>query len=150
MYTKEEAAKLRKKFWTTFGQYMKPVPNAAGEMTNWINYKTGIRNLYFKMDADQQKATIAIELRHTVENNRLDCYYQFEALKKLLENTTANEWKWQSSTIDENGQTISSISQTLEQVNVLNEKDWAAIIGFLKVRIVSLDNFWQMVKDGFE
>ena len=41
MYTKQEAAQLRKEFWTAFGQYMKPVPTEDGEKVNWINYKTG-------------------------------------------------------------------------------------------------------------
>ncbi len=150
MYTKEQVSKLRQKFWTTFGQYMKPVPGAAGEKVNWLNYKTGIRNIVFRMDADQQKAIVAIELRHTTDAERMQYYNQFAALKKLLENATGYEWHWQASVTDENGQTISRISQELHQVNVMKETDWPAIIAFLKPRIIALDTFWEMVKDGFD
>jgi hypothetical protein len=38
---------------------MKPVPSASGQPVNWINYKTGIRNIHFKMDADNTSAVIA-------------------------------------------------------------------------------------------
>ena len=49
MYSKAEATQLRQAFWTAFGQYMAPVPSAEGETTNWINYKTGFKHLYFRM-----------------------------------------------------------------------------------------------------
>ena len=150
MYTKEQVSKLRQKFWTTFGQYMKPVPGATGEKVNWLNYKTGIRNIVFRMDADQQKAITAIELRHETEADRMCYFKQFTALKKLLENTTGYQWYWQASTTDENGQTISRISQELHHINILNETDWPAIIAFLKPRIIALDAFWEIVKDGFD
>jgi hypothetical protein len=150
MYTKEQVSKLRQKFWTSFGQYMKPVPGANGEKVNWLNYKTGIRHIYFRMDANKQQAVIGIELRHPQHIQRMQHYHQFIELKKLLESTTRYEWKWQPAVTDDNGQTISLISQTLPQVNVLYEKDWPSIISFLKPRIQSLDAFWETVKDGFE
>ena len=150
MYTKEQISKQRKKFWTIVGQYMKPVPGAGSEKVNWLNYKTGIRNVFFRMDADQYKASIAIEIRHIDDEERMHYFNQFVALKNLLQQTTAYEWLWQPEVTDENGQCISSISQVLNNVNVLNEADWPTIIAFVKPRIISLDTFWEMVKDGFE
>jgi hypothetical protein len=149
MYSKEQAAKQRQKFWTAFGQYMKPVPGAGGDAVNWINYKTGIRHIVFRMDANKQQASIAIELRHAREEERQRYFEQFLALKSLLENTTGYKWNWQADAKDEHGQTISRISQVIENVNVLNEGDWPLIISFLKPRIMSLDAFWELVKDGF-
>jgi len=82
MYTAEQISKLKSQFWTSFGQYMKPVPSASGGPVNWINYKTGIRNIHFKMEADTTKAVIAIEIAHANEAERLQYYNQFVALKK--------------------------------------------------------------------
>ena len=62
MYSKDEVSKLKTQFWTSFGQYMKPVPGASGLPANWINYKTGIRHIHFKMDADNTRAVITIEI----------------------------------------------------------------------------------------
>lgn len=150
MYSKEAASKLRQQFWTKFGQYMKPVPGTGGEAVNWLNYKTGNRHIMFRMDANKQQAFIAIEIRHTQHSERMNYYEQFISLKTLLENETGFNWHWQAEAVDDNGQGVSRISQTLEPVNVLNEKDWPGIIAFLKPRIVSLDAFWYLVKDGFE
>jgi hypothetical protein len=148
MYSKEQASKLKTQFWTNFGQYMKPIPGASGLPVNWINYKTGIRNIHFKMDVDTAKAFIAIEITHSQQEERLNCYHQFVALKKLLESTTAFNWQW-NETLQANHQTISSISQELNNVNIFNQADWPAIISFLKPRIIALDEFWELVKDGF-
>jgi hypothetical protein len=150
MYTKEQLSKQRQKFWTRFGLYMKPVPGANGESVNWLNYKTGIRYIFFKVDVDRQQAFIRIELRHPQVAQRMQCYQQFVALKKLLQNTGGNEWHWQPNATDESGQAINLISQTLNGVNALDEADWPAIISFLKVRMLLLDAFWELVKAGFE
>ena len=149
MYSKEQASKIKTQFWTIFGQYMKPVPSASGLPVNWINYKTGIRNIHFKMDADNTSAVIAITISHPQDEERLHYYNQFVSLKKVLTTTTAFNWQW-NETFQTNHKTISSISQQLDGVNILNQSDWPSIISFLKSRIIALDAFWEMVKDGFE
>jgi hypothetical protein len=149
MYSKNQTSKLKTQFWTNFGQYMKPVPSATGLPVNWINYKTGIRHIHFKMDADNKSAVIAIEISHPKEEARLQYYNQFVSLKKLLASTAAFNWQW-NETFESDHKTISSISQQLDDVNILNQADWPAIISFLKPRIIALDAFWDMVKDGFD
>jgi len=128
---------------------MKPVPAASGMPVNWINYKTGIRNIHFKMDADNTRAVIAIEISHPQEEQRLHYYNRFVFLKKILNTTTGYHWQWNGA-IETNHKTTSSISQQLDGVNILNQADWPAIISFLKPRIIALDAFWDLVKDGFE
>lgn len=150
MYSKEQASKLRQQFWTKFGQYMKPVPGAGSDPVNWLNYKTGKRNIIFHMDADKDQATIAIEIKHTNSAERAQCYQQFISLKKLLEGETGFNWQWEKEIEIINGQPISRISQALPQVNIFNEQDWPSIIAFLKPRIVALDHFWELVKEAFD
>ncbi len=149
MYSREQIATLTAQFWTSFGQYMKPVAGAAGLPVNWINYKTGIRHIHFKMDADNTRAVIAIEISHPIPAERSQCYNQFTALKKLLVSTTTFQWQW-NETVYTGNKVISSISQQLDGVSILEKADWPAIISFLKPRIIVLDAFWDMVKDGFE
>ena len=128
---------------------MKPVPSASGLPVNWINYKTGNRHIHFKMDAYNTSAIIAIEISHPQSAQRLHYYNQFVSLKNLLASTTTFNWQW-NETFETNHKTISSISQQLNDVNILNQSDWPAIISFLKPRIIVLDAFWNLVKDGFE
>lgn len=149
MYTRQEVSLIKKKFWTSFGQYMRPIKAADGEGINWINYKTDVRNIYFRMDADTDHASIAIELTHADTLIRQQNYEQLRQFKKILENLTGEEWNWQLNQEQDNN-IICRVSKTLSEVNILNESDWPAIISFLKPRIIALDKFWMMVKDGFD
>ena len=81
MYSKAEVTQLRQAFWTALGQYMAPVPSAEGDTTNWINYKTGLKNVYFRMQADNRRASIAIELTHPDAGIRELFWEQFLELK---------------------------------------------------------------------
>lgn len=82
MFSKQEASQLRKDFWTTFGQYMKPVPSADGEKVNWVNYKTGEKDILFRMEAGNKKATISIDLVHSDIDIQQLYYEQFVQLKQ--------------------------------------------------------------------
>ncbi|RYG21865.1 MAG: DUF4268 domain-containing protein [Chitinophagaceae bacterium] len=150
MYTKEEASKLRQQFWITFGKYMKPVPSAEGLPINWVNYKTGIKHLFFKMDVTQKEAIIAIEITHKSNEDRELYFEQFQAFKLLFLDALGEEWDWQRTFENEYGLAVSRISTTLKGVNVFNQGDWPVLISFLKPRIIALDQFWVEVKPVFE
>jgi hypothetical protein len=149
MYSRNEAAQLKKDFWTAFGQYMTPVLSADGEKISWMNYKTGEKHLFFRMQADNKKASIAIELAHPDTGIQGLYFEQFVQLKKFLEEATGEEWRWQSHTTDDYGKTISWIGTELTGVSVFKKEDWPAIISFFKKRIVALDEFWSHVKYSF-
>lgn len=149
MYTKQEASQLRSRFWTTFGQYMRPVTGAEGVPVNWLNYKTGIKQLFFRMDADQKRATIAVEIRQQFPDERYRLYEKWENIRNLFESELGEEWTWQRDLTDEDGSIISRISKSIP-LNIFNEQDWPALISFLKPRIIALDAIWTMVKDSFD
>lgn len=150
MYSKQEASLLRKKFWTQVGQYMRPLTGAEGKPVNWLNYKTGIKHLFFRMDADNKRATIAIELRHA--DPLLQQYYfeKFRAVKELFQQIIGESWQWELHLVDEDAKLVSRIGTTLRGVNIFDTADWPAIISFLKPRMQALDNFWSLVKETFE
>jgi len=150
MYSKKEIADLKKSFWTSFGQYLKPLPNANGEGINWVNYKTGIRNIYFRMDADNKKASIGIELTDPNAEIRDQHYKKFQQFKQIFHETVNEKWTWQHKTTDEHGKPISRIYTEITGVNIFNKADWPAIISFLKPRLLALDEFWLMVKENFQ
>jgi len=150
MYTRAELSKIRTEFWITFGIYMKPVPNSYGRRTNWPNYKTGVKDIYFRMRAEREFASIGIELGHTDLEMQELVLDQFGQLKKILEACLKERWDWKLHVFNEMGQPISKIECVLEGVNVLDSNDWPKIISFLKPRIIALDTFWEQVKPGFE
>ncbi|WP_026464192.1 DUF4268 domain-containing protein [Adhaeribacter aquaticus] len=150
MYTREQASLLRQAFWTAFGQYMTPILSAEGLKVNWLNYKTGVKSVFFRMRADKRTASIGIDITHAdIELQEL-FFDQFLALKGLLHETVGEEWDWVLHTQDENYQTITRIYKEIEGVNVFNREDWPAIISFLKPRIIALDAFWSDAQYSFE
>lgn len=150
MYTRSEASKIRTEFWISFGQYMKPVPNAQGRRTNWPNYRTGVKDIYFRMKAERDFTSVGIELGHSDTELQELFFDQFDQLKKILLASVGEEWDWKLHAKNEFGQTVTRIEKVLHGVNVMERADWPTIISFLKPRIIALDEFWDQVKPGFE
>ncbi|MDN3202662.1 DUF4268 domain-containing protein [Algoriphagus sediminis] len=150
MYSRAEKSAIRKKFWTTFGLYMKPIKNAQGKRISWQNYKSRVKDIYFRMEAERGYASISIDISHSDLELQELYFDQFKALKKILENSTQESWEWALHTQNNNGQTLSRIYKRREGVNVMEEETWPEIISFLKPRIIALDEFWDNVKPGFE
>lgn len=150
MFSKAEASQLRQQFWTTFGQYIRPQLSADGEKVNWINYKTGVKHVYFKMEAENRKARIGIEITHADSGIQELFFEQFQELKTLLHNTLNEEWEWQLHYFDNEGKTISRIYKELEEASVFNRDDWPRLISFFKPRIIALNEFWSTAKYAFD
>ena len=141
---------MKKEFWTAFGQYMTPVRSAEGEKLSWVNYKTGEKNIFFRLHADNKKAAVAIELTHNDAGIQQLYFEQFLQLKNLLEDVLNEEWTWQLHTTDDYGKTVSRIYTELHGVSIFKKEDWPKLISFFKPRIVALDEFWSNVKYAFE
>lgn len=150
MYSKQQASQLKQEFWTVFGQYMTPVLSAEGEKINWINYKTGEKDIYFKMQADNKTAFIAIEITHKDAGIQQLYFEQFAELKKIMENVLEEQWTWQLHITSENGKLISRIFKQMESVSIFKKEEWPLLISFFKPRIIALDEFWSSAKYGFE
>jgi len=150
MYSKQEASQLRQEFWTAFGQYMSPIFSADGEKINWINYKTGDKNIVFRMDADNKKASIAIELTHKDQEIQQLYFEQLLQFKSLFADAVQEEWNWQLHSRDEFGRLVSRISAERNNLSIYQKKDWPDLISFFKPRIIALDTFWSSVKYAFE
>lgn len=150
MYSKAEAAQLRQAFWTTFGQYMAPVLSAEGVPANWINYKTGLKHVYFRLHADARHARIGIELTHPDAGLRELFYEQFQEVRPMLEDAAGEPWTWEPDARDEHGQPLSRIGQELRPANVFNRDDWPQLISFFKPRMIALDEFWSSAQYAFD
>ena len=76
MFSKDEAAALRKLFWTSFG---KSFPR------KWLLYNTKVKGLAFKFVADRKKAMVSLDIETPDEVANLLYYDQMLSLKTLLE-----------------------------------------------------------------
>lgn len=150
MYTAEEVSKIKESFWLKLGKYLAPIPGTGDEKINWINYKTGVKDLYFKMDVTRHEALIFVEIGRKSPENAEKLYSQLQSLKTIFENTLNEKWQWESEAFNNNGQSIYRIGTKLQGVNILKEEDWPLIISFLKPRIILLDEFWSNNRMIFE
>ncbi|MEP7142595.1 MAG: DUF4268 domain-containing protein [Ferruginibacter sp.] len=150
MYSRQETSLLTQQFWTTFGGYLAPVLSAEEKKINWVNYKTGEKDIRFILMADNKSAKISITLSHKDTALQQLHFEKLIQLKKILEQFTNEVWQGDLLTTDQHGKSVSSIYTTLQRVNVLNKADWPAIISFLKPRMIALDKFWCEYKYAFE
>jgi hypothetical protein len=150
MYSRQETSRVKKAFWTSFGQYMKPIPSAWKEKVNWLNYRTGVKAIFFRMHADNKQASIGIELTQDDETIRHLAFEKMQLLKAMLEEATGEVWEWHLERFDEHGKAISIISISLPNISLIRQEDWPALISFFKPRIIALDAFWSDAKDIIE
>ncbi len=150
MYTKEQASAARQKFWTSFGKYMRPVPSATSEKTNWINYNTGIKGIAFKMNADKDSAFVCIEISLKDKVLQEKYFDLFTQLKTQFLLKVGADCHFEKSYTNEYGETISRITNTICKINIFKETDWPILISFLKINIMSFDAFWAEYKVAFE
>lgn len=150
MFSKEEAYQKKKEFWIAYGGYMKLQMNAEDRRVNWINYKTGVKGMYFKTDVESKFAAVSIELSHANPSMNEMMWEQLEVYEVLLNDALEGDWVWEKRTQDEDGKPISRISIRLENVSIFRENDYADIIRFLKKHMMALDVFWTQHKDSFD
>jgi hypothetical protein len=142
--------RVAEEFWTTFGKYMALVPSASGHKVNWINYKTGVKHIQFKIEIDDKKAALSIEINHTDPDIRMRVFQQLLNDRALLESETDNVWQWHSIVEVDGGRPVSRIFQERAGFNVYLKSDWPAIISFLKPLLLGLDRFWAEQRELYE
>lgn len=119
---------------------MTPIHSSEGMRINWINYKTGIKDVYFRMETLQNSASIFISLEHKDTGISELFYEQFLELKVMLEESLEEEWDWQPT----------KIIKELPDTSVFNKDQWPELISFFKPRIIALDSFWENAKYSFD
>lgn len=150
MYSKQEASRLRQEFWTALGQYLSLLQSAEGLNINWMNYKTGEKDIYFRLNADHKKASVEVTIAHKDVGLQALYFEQFQQLQKLLHRILGEKWTWLQHTQDEHSILVSRIYTELEGVSIFKREDWPQLISFFKPRIIALDEFWSNAKYAFE
>jgi hypothetical protein len=150
LYSKAESSETKQAFWTAFGQFMALQPVSQSTKISWINYKTNVKHLNFRMNADNSSATVSIEINHPDIGVQALMFAQFEELRRLLELELEEVWDWNLHTVGSDGRTISTIRKKIHGVSIYRKEDWPEIIGFFKPRIMALHEFWKNASDAFD
>jgi hypothetical protein len=150
MFTKSSASLTRSRFFTALGQYMAPIPSASGQKVNWMNYNTGIKPVFFRLETPNNGAEIGFLIQHPDEHLRLEKYNRFLDLQSYVEAIIGHDWTWSKQFSSVNGQIVSRIYDKMEEISILNEQQWPDLIAFFKPRLLAMDAFWWLVKEQFE
>jgi hypothetical protein len=149
MLGKEESKQLRVDFWSKLGNEMEKMKNPHGSKVNWMNYNTGIRNLYFRMEADENGARLCIDIQFHNLGLREVYYEQFLEFKDRLDKKF-KDLQWLKEFDHSNGKQISRIVMSRGEANIFNKDDWDKMHLFLKLNFAKLDEFWEEFGEIFK
>jgi len=149
MYSKAEKKKFILDFWNGFGMHMKK-HNADFGRVRWVNYRSNVKDIFFRLNIDNKSATFSIEMQHKDEGLRELFFEQFKELKAVLEDNIREELIWEAKAYNQNNQPISGIFSDLNKVSIYNEKDWPSIFIFFEKRMIGLHTFWVEFEEIFK
>lgn len=137
MFSKEEAAQLKKEFWTAFG---KSFPR------KWILYDTKIKDFSFKFSADNKKAEVSLDIEMKDELFRNAYYEKIWSLETILEEHIGEFQKDEFYTLD-NGKVISRIWTEKNDVSIFNKASWRDIFEFFIEKMDGFERFYLEYED---
>ena len=137
MFSKEEAAQIKKEFWIAFG---KSFPR------KWILYDTKIKDFSFKFSADKKKAEVSLDIEIKNEIFRNAYYEKIWSLEDLLKDYVGEFQKEEFYTL-ENGKIISRIWVEKTGVSIFNKNSWREIFEFFVEKMDSFERFFYDFED---
>lgn len=138
MFSKEESARMRQEFWTSFG---KSFPR------KWILYNTKIKGFSFKFHFDTKKAMVLVVIEGDLEH-RIRYFEKMQSLENLL----MDYWEdavFSDSFELENGKEISCVFVEKYGVSIHNKSTWQETMNFLHEKMLKLEEFWLEYEDFF-
>lgn len=148
MFSRDEAKALNERFYTLFGIYMRRHEPQAEGARQWLNYRTGVKNIFFRVEATGKEATASIDLQHPDEGVRQLFFEQFQVFQKALEAHTG-PLIWTRDYSLTNGRTIDRIYQQQVGVSLFREDDWHHIFPFFEKYLLGFDAFWADFREAF-
>ena len=139
MFSREESAKMRQEFWTSFG---KSFPR------KWILYQTKIKGLSFKFNFDTKKAMVLMEIEGSLEH-RIKYFEKMQSLQAILERDFLPNVVYAESYELENGKEVSCIFVEKKGVCIHNRETWQKAMLFLNENMIKMEDFWGEYEDFF-
>jgi hypothetical protein len=139
MFSREESARMRQEFWTSFG---KSFPR------KWILYQTKIKGLSFKFNFDTKKAMVLMEIEGSLEH-RIKYFEKIQSLQDILERDFLPNVVYAESYELENGKEVSCIFVEKKEVSIHNRETWQEAMLFLNENMIKMEDFWGEYEDFF-
>lgn len=139
MFSKEEAALIRKEFWTSFG---KSFPR------KWIKYNTQIKGFSFKFVAERKQALVVLDIEHPDEIYNELLFEQLKSLKTILENDFLSEIIFHDAYQLESGKIIKRLFVKYPQkFSIYNKNTWRDCYEFFVENMSQFELFFYEYED---
>ena len=149
MYDKETVRNTNKLFYTSFGRYISGFKSSNGSKIKWINYDTGIKGIFVRINANQQNAIVSIDVQHKDADIRELQYEQFLQLRPIFTNCSETDWSWNKNFTNANNISFPRIYSILPQFNIYEKSQWKLAFEFYKKALLHFDVFWCDYKELF-
>lgn len=133
MFSKEDAQKLKKEFWTAF---------AASNSRKWILYNTKIKDVTFKFYVDNKKAQVLLDIEPKSNKNRIVYYEKVESLKDLLLENHLPDAIFEREFHLSTGKVISRVWVEKSGLSMNNKKHWPDIFEFFSEKMEAFEYFF--------
>ncbi|MFP9116095.1 DUF4268 domain-containing protein [Flavobacterium sp. RHBU_3] len=138
MFSKAEAQKMKKEFWTAFSE---------AYPRKWLLYNTRIKDVSFKFYVDNKKAQVMLDIEPKEEDKRTIYYEKIESLKTILHEDFLPEAVLERNFYLENGKVISRIWVELNGISLYNMASWAATFRFFNISMDAFERFFYEYED---
>jgi len=138
MYSKEEAQRIKKEFWTAF---------AEAYPRKWLLYDTKIKDVTFKFYIDNKKAQVLLDIEPKEEEKRKIYFEKIESLKTILLEEYLPEAILERTFYLENGKVISRIWVEKPGVSLNNRSYWPEIFDFFSETMTQFEVFFYEYED---
>ena len=133
MFSKEEAQKLKKEFWTAF---------ATSNPRKWILYNTKIKDVTFKFYVDNKKAQVLLDIEPKDDKNRIIYYEKVETLKDLLLEEYLPDAIFERDFHLSTGKVISRVWVEKTGISMNNKNHWPEIFEFFSEKMEAFEYFF--------
>lgn len=147
MLSKEERKERNAAFWEGFRKEMRNVKSSDGKGINWINYPTGVKDVYVRLHCDSKITRMSFDIQPKDDGIRSILWEQMTELKIVMEATTGPADSWNEFDHVFAGRTVSRITWETSDFNFYQPEDWEKIKAFLRDRLVAFDSFYQEFKE---
>ena len=137
MFSKEEAQRLKKEFWTAFG---KSFPR------KWLLYDTKIKDFSFKFSADNKKAEVSLDIEMKDEVYRNAYFEKIWSLEDMLKDEIG-EFVRDEYYEAENGKVFARFWVTKDNVSIFNKNSWQDIFEFFVEKMDGFERFFYEYED---
>jgi hypothetical protein len=149
MLTPAQRKTLNTDFYTALGAMMQGDYSATGRRIKWTNYRTGVKDAYVRMEADNKGARFGLEFQHADAEIRYLFWEQLEELKALMESEMGDALVWHRDFYKPDGTHVCRVEQRLDDGNLYDKSTWPVLLVFLKENLLAFDRFWANAAEVF-